>query len=114
MMGRAETRTARTAKRAVGNAAAGLQDLIESADELLSDLHDQQGAAVNALRKRVSHTAAVARRRLDRLSPVIADVASDTLDGAVGFVRRDPWRSVAIGAVAVLLLSMFARFGSED
>ena len=102
------------AKRTVSGAAAGLQDLIDSADELLSNLRDQQGEAVDALRDRVSATAASARRRLQRLGPQVQDAAGETLDSAVGFLRRDPWRAVAIGALTVLAFSLFTRLGSDD
>ena len=58
------TRNATQAKRAVGESASGLQDVIDSADEFLASLRDQQGEAVDRLRTRVAASAKTARERL--------------------------------------------------
>jgi ElaB/YqjD/DUF883 family membrane-anchored ribosome-binding protein len=102
------------AKSTAADAAAGLQDLIDSADGLLTDLQHQQGAAVQALREKVTTTIAAARRKLDELAPDIKAAAGETLDSAIGFVRRDPWRAVAIGALTLLAFSLLTRLGEED
>jgi len=109
-MPRAEKR----AKSARSHAAAGLQDLIDSADALLEDLRDQQGAAVEALRDKVSQTVGAARERLEDLAPEIRQAANEGLESAVGFVRRDPWRAVALGALTLLAFSLFSRLGGEE
>jgi ElaB/YqjD/DUF883 family membrane-anchored ribosome-binding protein len=108
-MPRAEKR----AKSARSHAAAGLQDLIDTADELLEDLQDQQGAAVEALRAKVGQTVGTARRKLEGLAPEIKEAASETIDSAVGFVRRDPWRAVALGALTLLAFSLLTRLGGD-
>jgi ElaB/YqjD/DUF883 family membrane-anchored ribosome-binding protein len=102
------------ANRAAAGAAAGLQDLIDSADELLADLQHQHGAAVEALREKVATTVAAARRKLDELAPEIKEAAGETLDSAIGFVRRDPWRAIAIGALTLLAFSLLTRLGDGE
>jgi ElaB/YqjD/DUF883 family membrane-anchored ribosome-binding protein len=106
--------TKREARRATAHNANGLHDLIETAEELLESLQDQQGAAVQALREKVSATLEVAQRRLQLLEPEIRAAASDAMDSAVSFVRRDPWRAVAIGALAGLAITMLMRGGEAD
>jgi ElaB/YqjD/DUF883 family membrane-anchored ribosome-binding protein len=103
-----------SAESAAAGAAAGLRDLIDSADELLADLQHQHGAAVQSLREKVMTTVAAARRKLDEIAPDIKAAAGETLDSAIGFVRRDPWRAVAIGALTLLALSLLARLGEEE
>jgi ElaB/YqjD/DUF883 family membrane-anchored ribosome-binding protein len=102
------------AKSAAAGAAAGLQDLIDSADELLADLQHQQGAAVEALRQRMTATVAAARRKLEEIAPDIKAAAGEALDTTVGFVRRDPWRAVAIGALTLLAFSLLSRLGEDE
>ena len=104
-------RTTRQARKAVAVSATGLQHVIDSAEELLGSLRDQQGAAVDQLRAKVSATVNNARGRLEELD--IPELASDAVDSSVGFVRRDPWRSVAIGALTALAVTVAMRMGSE-
>jgi ElaB/YqjD/DUF883 family membrane-anchored ribosome-binding protein len=86
-------------------AAAGLQELIKSAEGLLRDIKDQSGEAVEALREKVSATAASARGHLADLAPELSDVATATGQRAVAFARRDPWRAAALAALAYIVLS---------
>jgi ElaB/YqjD/DUF883 family membrane-anchored ribosome-binding protein len=44
----------------------------------------------------------------------VPEIASDAIDSTVGFLRSDPWRTVAIGALAVLAVSLLVRSGSND
>jgi ElaB/YqjD/DUF883 family membrane-anchored ribosome-binding protein len=105
-------RHAMQANKKVTDAASGLQDLIESAEDLLESVQDQQGAAAEKLREKVSETVRSARTRLSELD--VSEMASDAVDGAVGFLRSDPWRTVAIGALAVLAISLLVRGSSAD
>ncbi|HEX4268301.1 MAG TPA: hypothetical protein VHY36_10465 [Steroidobacteraceae bacterium] len=105
-------RRTKHANAAVADTATGLQDLIDSAEELLESLRDQQGAAVELLRAKVSATIGNARERIGELDvPVLA---SDAVEGTVAFLRSDPWRSVALGALAALAISLLFSHGSED
>jgi ElaB/YqjD/DUF883 family membrane-anchored ribosome-binding protein len=49
----------------------------------------------------------MARDRLEDLKGT--EVASDAFDSTVGFLKSDPWRTVAIGALAVLVISLVVR-----
>ena len=105
------TKRAKQSKKNGSLAAAGLHDLIESAEGLLESVKDLEGAAAEKVRENVSKTVQGARARLSELD--IPEMASDAIDSTVGFVRRDPWRAVAIGALAVLAVSTLVRRGTE-
>ena len=110
------TRTAtgsRRARQANRTAASGLQQLIDAAEEMLEDLRGQSGAAVEAMREKVSASAEAARERLAELGPQLSDAASDALESSKTFVRNDPWRAVALGALAYIALS-FLFSGNDD
>jgi ElaB/YqjD/DUF883 family membrane-anchored ribosome-binding protein len=102
-------RAERRVERAGVTATAALQDLINGADELLQNLRRQKGAAVHGLRDRASGTIWAARKRM----PNLRDAAGDSVDSSVGFMRREPWRVVALGALALLAFSVFSRRGRE-
>jgi ElaB/YqjD/DUF883 family membrane-anchored ribosome-binding protein len=106
------TKRAKQSKKKVSAAASGLQDLIDSAEELLESMKEQQGAAAEKLREKISETLENARGRLSQLD--VQEIASDAVDSTVGFLRSDPWRTVAIGALAVLAVSLLVRSGSDD
>jgi ElaB/YqjD/DUF883 family membrane-anchored ribosome-binding protein len=91
-----------------------LEDLIESVEALLDDLKDQRGAAAEKLRTRAWATVKSARRRLADIRPEVGDLAARTLRGTAKFVRRNPWRAVAIGALIVVAVGVFANVGRED
>ena len=104
--------TKRTAtRRAVAESASGLQGIIDSADELLESLRDQQGEAVDQLRTRVAANVKSARERLRRLE--VPELAGDAIDRAAGFFRASPWRTVAIGALAAVAIALVARTSSR-
>lgn len=105
------TMRTRQAKQAVADSAAGLQDVIDSADELLESLRDQPGEAVDRLRTKIAASVQAARGRLDDLD--VPARAGDALDSTLGFVRSDPWRTVAIGALAALAVSLMVRGASS-
>jgi len=100
------TRTAKQAKQAVAESASALQGVIDSADEFLESLRDQQGEAVDRLRTRIAANVQSARRRLDNLD--VPELAGDAFESTAGAVRRHPWRTLAIGAIAALTVSVVA------
>ena len=106
------SKRARQSKKKVSEAASGLQDLIDSAEELLESMKEQQGVAAEKLREKIAATLENARARLSQLD--VPEIASDAVDSTVGFLRSDPWRTVAIGALAVLAVSLLVRSGSSD
>lgn len=106
------TKRAEKTKNKVADAAYGLQDLIENAEDLLESVKDQQGAAAEKLREKVSETVQSARTRLSQLD--VPELTSGAVDSTVGFLRSDPWRTVAIGTLAVLAISLLVRSSSGD
>ena len=106
------TKRAKQAKKKVADATSGLQELIDSADDLLESLKDQPGAAAEKLREKVSETVRSARARLSELD--VPEVASEAVETTVGFLRSDPWRTVALGALALLAVSLLLRGSAEE
>jgi ElaB/YqjD/DUF883 family membrane-anchored ribosome-binding protein len=105
-------RRAMQAKNSVDGAASGLKDLIDSAEDMLESLKDQQGAAAEKLREKVSATISSARDRLADID--VSEAASDAYEGAVGLIREDPWRAVAVGALAALAATLLFQVLSDD
>jgi ElaB/YqjD/DUF883 family membrane-anchored ribosome-binding protein len=85
-----------------------LEDLIESVEALLGDLKEQKGIAADKLRTRAWATVKSARRRMADMSPEVGELAARTMRGTATFVRRDPWRALAIGALAVVGIGVLA------
>ncbi len=109
------TRRANANLRGASDALASeLDDLIESASELLENLKDQRGEAVDNLRTRASRSIDNARRRLAAVKPQAQEAAAEAVRVAAGFVRRNPWRAVAIGALLFAAVGMFLHAGDDD
>jgi ElaB/YqjD/DUF883 family membrane-anchored ribosome-binding protein len=106
------SKRAKQSKKKASDAASGLQDLIDSAEGLLESVKDQQGAAADKLRESMSEAVADARTKLSQLD--VPEIASDAIESTVGFLRSDPWRTVAIGALAVLAVSLLVRSNSDN
>lgn len=100
------------AKKSVSDAAESLQNVIDSAEDMLEDVEDQKGDAVESLRERLSASITDARQRLASLN--VSESVSEAYDNTIGFVRDDPWRAIAIGAIAVLALTALIRATSDD
>jgi ElaB/YqjD/DUF883 family membrane-anchored ribosome-binding protein len=93
-------RPTKRVKATATDAVSGMRSVIDSAEELLETLREEQGPAVERMREKVSATIENAR---DRLSEVdVPELASGAIDSTVVFVRSDPWRAVAIGALGLL------------
>jgi ElaB/YqjD/DUF883 family membrane-anchored ribosome-binding protein len=105
-------RGARQAKDWVDDAASDLGELMGSSENLLESLKDQQGAAVERLRAKASAAISSARDRLDHVD--VSEVASDVYENTVGLIRQDPWRAVAVGALAALAALLMTRALSDD
>ena len=105
-------RRAMQAKKSISDAATSLQDVIDSAEDMLENVRDQQGDAIDRLRAKLSESVTNARTRLASLD--VAESASDAYDSTLGFIRDDPWRAVAIGAIALLAASVLIRATSDD
>ena len=100
------------AKNSVSDATASLQGVIDSAEDMIESVKDQQGDAVDRLRTKLSESIKNARQRLASLN--VSESVSEAYDNTVGFVRDDPWRAVAIVAIAVLALTALIRATSDD
>jgi len=97
MMGRTETNS-----RATGEMLASqLDELIQSASNLLDTLDGQRGEATDAIRSRMRRNIEGARRRLEDFTPQVTEGATNAARAAAGFARRNPWSTVAVGTVLV-------------
>jgi ElaB/YqjD/DUF883 family membrane-anchored ribosome-binding protein len=79
--------------------ASQLDELIESASDLLDSLNGQRSEAADAIRSRMSRNIATARRRLADIKPQVTEGATEAARAAVGFARQNPWSTVAIGTL---------------
>ncbi|MFZ0501750.1 MAG: DUF883 family protein [Steroidobacteraceae bacterium] len=104
-------RATKQTKATIGDTAAGLQTVIDSAEELLESLRDQHGAAVDQLRAKLSATIKSTRERLGEAE--VPELAAVVLGSTLRFLRRDLWRSVALIALAALAVSSLLGRGSE-
>jgi ElaB/YqjD/DUF883 family membrane-anchored ribosome-binding protein len=60
----------------------------------------------------VEHTASGLQDLID--STEVSEMASDAYDNTVGFIRQDPWRTVAIGALAALTATLVIRAVTDE
>lgn len=92
----------------------GLQELIDSAEALLEEIKDQKDPAVANVRARLRSTLKSASGRLAALRPDVEEMTSRTIQHTADFVRRDPWRAVALGALAIVALAIIGYAQSDD
>ena len=97
MMRTAEARTRKASEALVTD----LEELVQSASDMLDNLSDQRGEAVEKLRTRATRNIESARRRLADLKPQVQQRATDAARAATGFARRNPWSAAAIGALVI-------------
>ncbi|MEP7242689.1 MAG: DUF883 family protein [Gammaproteobacteria bacterium] len=90
-----------------------LRSLVDSAEALLEGISEQQGPAIDELRSRAKSTLNEARDRLAMLKPARDRLQSQTVRAAGRFIRRDPWRAVAVASLVVLAVGVFV-LGSGD
>ncbi|MCB1623428.1 MAG: DUF883 domain-containing protein [Pseudomonadales bacterium] len=77
-----------------------LNRIADQAEELLKSLGDTGGEAVAAVRTRVKHTLHEAREKIADQSAKARDTAVRAAHYADDYVQSNPWRSVALGALA--------------
>jgi len=105
----------RRARDIQDNLGDGLQELIDSAEALLEELRDAKDPAVETLRAKLRRTVKSASSRLQSFRPDMSELTSQTVQSTMSFVRRDPWRAIALGALAVVALGILAHAsGDED
>ncbi|HPF26687.1 MAG TPA: DUF883 family protein [Steroidobacteraceae bacterium] len=79
---------------------AELNRVVDQAEELLRSLSDTGGEAVAAARERVRHTLHDAKEKLSDTGVKARDFANRTATKADEYVHANPWRAVALGALA--------------
>lgn len=67
---------------------------------------------VAQLREKLSDTINKTRDPLEEFDA--QEAASEAINTTVGFVRNDPGRAVAIGALALLTVTLLLRLSSDD
>ena len=94
---------------AVDPAVDELNRIVDQAEALLRSLGQEGGDAAEAVRQRVTQTLNQAKAKLAATASDAEEVASNLADRADGFVRANPWQSVAIaallGSVVTFLIS---------
>lgn len=80
--------------------------LVKDAEELLSRLASDAGEDYDEARERLQQTLKSAREKLDGMQELALDNAAHVRDAADGYVRRNPWESIGIGAAIGLVLGM--------
>jgi len=94
---------------AVDPAVEELNRIVDQAETLLRSLGAEGGEAADAVRQRVTQTLNQAKAKLAATATDAEEVASKLADRADGFVRANPWQSIAIaallGSVITLLVS---------
>ena len=94
---------------AVDPAVEELNRIVDQAETLLRSLGAEGGEAAEAVRQRVTQTLQQAKAKLAATASDAEEVATNLADRADGFVRANPWQSIAIaallGSVVTLLIS---------
>ena len=100
-------------KVAVDPAIEELNRIVTQAEALLRSLGEDSGDAAEAVRERVTQTLHQAKAKLASTASDAEAVATSLADRADGFVRANPWQSLAIaallGGVVTLLISKSIR-----
>ena len=102
----------REIRKASAAAEQRLADLIRNTEARIRDLEGERGASVEKLRARAAETLGDARRRLHTLRPEVTEYAGAVLRGTGRFVRRNPWRAVALGALTIVAIGVL--IGARD
>ena len=94
---------------AVDPAVEELNRIVDQAEALLRSLGTESGEAAEAVRHRVTQTLQQAKAKLAATASDAEEVAVGLAERADGFVRANPWQSIAIaallGSVVTLLIS---------
>jgi ElaB/YqjD/DUF883 family membrane-anchored ribosome-binding protein len=85
-----------------------LNRIIAQAEEMLKTLGEEGGAAVEAVRQRVSRTVSQARARLSDASHRVKGAATDAARVTDRYVHDNPWKSIAYGAAAGAAVAVIA------
>jgi ElaB/YqjD/DUF883 family membrane-anchored ribosome-binding protein len=83
-----------------------LNRIVEQAEALLRSLGAEGGEAAEAVRQRVHQTLNQAKAKLAATAASAEEVADDLADRADGFVRSNPWQSIAIAALLGSVLTL--------
>jgi len=91
-----------------------LNRVVTQAEELLKSLGEEGGAAVDAVRQRVLRTVGQAKVRLADAGARVKSAATNAASATDGYVRENPWKSIAYGAaagaaVAVIVTALLRR-----
>jgi ElaB/YqjD/DUF883 family membrane-anchored ribosome-binding protein len=108
MIGTAEAR--RTSESLVTE----LEDLIQSASDLLENLNEQRGDAVEGLRTRATRNIDSARRRIADMKPEVHRRARHATHAASEFARSNPWSTAAIGTAIAASLGALLYMSLSD
>jgi ElaB/YqjD/DUF883 family membrane-anchored ribosome-binding protein len=110
--GRHARRIARHSRRATEDIGGEMRELLSELEQTLADGTSADAAVLREqMRKRLN----AARARLDGARETIRDRAVATLTDAQGYIRENPWQTVAlVGGLALITGWLLARSGDVD
>jgi ElaB/YqjD/DUF883 family membrane-anchored ribosome-binding protein len=108
------TRTRRLGNKLASSGEAAWSELLDSANELLDSIRDESGPAAERLRSKLGDTIDAASEHLESLRDDASDVGQQALESTLRFVRRDPWRAIALGALIAVGVMIAANLASDD
>ncbi len=108
------TRTRRLGNKLASSGEEAWSELIDSANELLDSIRDESGPAAERLRSKLSDTIDAATEQLESFREDASDAGQQALETTLRFVRRDPWRAVALGALIAVGIMVVAGLSSDD
>jgi len=108
------TRTRRLGNKLASTGEATWSELLDSANELLDSIKDESGPAAERLRSKLGDTIDAASEQLESFRGDASEVGQQALESTLRFVRRDPWRAVALGALIAVGVMVVASLTSDD
>lgn len=107
-------RTRRLGNKLASRGEAAWSELLDSANDLLDSIKEERGPAAERLRSKLGDTIDAATEHLDSFRNEASDVSQQALESTIRFVRRDPWRAVALGALIAVGVMVLASLSSDD
>jgi ElaB/YqjD/DUF883 family membrane-anchored ribosome-binding protein len=90
----------------MNNIAKDLNVIIADAEQLLEHLKNEAGSEAGAARERLERSLAAGKSRLQAAQHAVGEGVRSAADATEGYVRREPWTAIGIGAGIGLLAGL--------